>query len=91
MRRKELILNVLSMYSDPEQREREIKNMSSVFKVLAEEILPVHFPFPEKGWLWVLVWMLLPLSVCPPGFTCPAVLWIQLAASGFRIRDFHPL
>ena len=37
---KELILNVLSMYSDPEQREREIKNMSSVFKVLAEEILP---------------------------------------------------
>ena len=37
---KELILNVLSMYSDPEQREREIKDMSSVFKVLAEEILP---------------------------------------------------
>lgn len=37
---KELILNVLSMYSDPEQREREIKNMSSVFEVLAEEILP---------------------------------------------------
>ncbi len=37
---KELILSVLSMYSDPEQREREIKNMSSVFSVLAEEILP---------------------------------------------------
>ncbi len=37
---KELILNVLSMYPDPEQREREIKNMSSVFSVLAEEILP---------------------------------------------------
>ena len=37
---KDLILRVLSMYSDPEQREEQIKNMSSVFKVLAEEILP---------------------------------------------------
>ena len=27
----------------------------------------------------------------PPGFTCPAVLWIQLAAFSFRIRDFHSL
>ncbi len=37
---KELILRVLSMYSDPEQRETEIKNISSVFKNLADEILP---------------------------------------------------
>lgn len=37
---KQLILSVLSMYKDPEQREREIKNISSVFSVLAEEILP---------------------------------------------------
>ena len=37
---KELILRVLSMYSDPEQREQEIKNISSVYKTLAEEILP---------------------------------------------------
>jgi Flp pilus assembly protein TadD len=28
------------MYKDPEQREKEIKNISSVFSVLAEEILP---------------------------------------------------
>ena len=27
----------------------------------------------------------------PPGFTCPAVLWIQLATIGFRLRDYHPL
>ena len=27
----------------------------------------------------------------PPGFTCPAVLWIQLAAISFRLRDYHPL
>lgn len=37
---KELILRVLSMYSDPEQREKEIKNISSVYKNLAEDILP---------------------------------------------------
>ena len=37
---KELILSVLSMYKDPEQREREIRNLSSVFDQLAEEILP---------------------------------------------------
>ena len=37
---KELILRVLSMYSDPEQREQEIKNISSVYRNLADEILP---------------------------------------------------
>ena len=37
---KELILQVLQMYSSPVKRDEEIKNMSSVFKVLAEEILP---------------------------------------------------
>ena len=37
---KELILSVLSMYKDPEQREREIRNLSSVFDQLAEQILP---------------------------------------------------
>ncbi len=37
---KELILSVLSMYKDPEIREREIRNLSSVFEQLAEEILP---------------------------------------------------
>ena len=37
---KELILRVLSMYSDPEVREKEIKNMSSAFESLKTEILP---------------------------------------------------
>ena len=37
---KDLILRVLSMYQDPEQRENEIKNISSVYKTLADEILP---------------------------------------------------
>ena len=37
---KDLILSVLKMYKDPEQREREIRNLSSVFDELADEILP---------------------------------------------------
>ena len=37
---KDLILRVLSMYKDPEVREREIKNISAAYAELAEEILP---------------------------------------------------
>jgi len=37
---KELILRVLSMYNDPEVREREIKNLSAAFTSVADEILP---------------------------------------------------
>ncbi len=38
---KELILRVLSMYQDPAVREKEIKNMSTAYESLAEEILPL--------------------------------------------------
>ena len=37
---KQVILRVLTMYTDPEQREREIKNLSVAYKSIAEEILP---------------------------------------------------
>lgn len=37
---KEVILRVLSMYKDPQQREEQIKNISSAFRELADEILP---------------------------------------------------
>ncbi len=37
---KDVILRVLSMYSDPERREQEIKNISSVYSTLAEDVLP---------------------------------------------------
>jgi Flp pilus assembly protein TadD len=37
---KDLILRVLSMYSDPEVREKEIKNMSAAFESLKTDILP---------------------------------------------------
>ncbi len=37
---KDLILGVLKMYKDPEQREKEIRNLSGVFNELADQILP---------------------------------------------------
>lgn len=37
---KELILRVIAMYQDPAQRESEIKNISAVYKELANSILP---------------------------------------------------
>ncbi len=37
---KDLVLRVLSMYQDPETREKEIKNISVIYKDLAETILP---------------------------------------------------
>ena len=37
---KDLILRVLSMYSDPAVRESEIKNMSEIYTSLKKEVLP---------------------------------------------------
>ncbi len=37
---KEVILRVLSMYKDPQEREQQIKNMSQGFRELADNILP---------------------------------------------------
>ena len=37
---KDLILRVLSMYSDPIQREKEIKNISKAYTQVADKVLP---------------------------------------------------
>lgn len=37
---KDVILRVLSMYQDPEEREQQIRNMSAGFRELADGILP---------------------------------------------------
>lgn len=37
---KDVILRVLSMYQDPEEREKQIRNLSAGFTELADEILP---------------------------------------------------
>ena len=40
MQDKDLVLRVLAMYSDPEEREAQIKNLSAVYGTIAKEILP---------------------------------------------------
>ncbi|MCD6202661.1 MAG: hypothetical protein J7K46_12725 [Bacteroidales bacterium] len=40
MKDKDLILRVLSMYSDPDVREKEIKNMAEAYDQLKKDILP---------------------------------------------------
>lgn len=37
---KDLVLRVLSMYQDPEEREAQIKNLSVAYKTIADDILP---------------------------------------------------
>ncbi len=40
MQDKDLVLRVLSMYSDPEEREAQIKNLSNVYSTIAKDVLP---------------------------------------------------
>jgi Flp pilus assembly protein TadD/outer membrane protein OmpA-like peptidoglycan-associated protein len=40
MKDKDLVVRVLSMYNDDEQREREIKNMAMTYKEIKDQILP---------------------------------------------------
>ncbi len=37
---KDMILRILSMYNDPEEREAQIKNLSAVYQTIATDILP---------------------------------------------------
>ena len=37
---KQLVLRVLSMYTDPEEREAQIKNLANVYENIANDILP---------------------------------------------------
>ena len=51
----------------------------------------VLFTFPSQYYTLSVIGEYLGLEggppVFPPGFTCPAVLWIQLAGSQFRLRS----
>jgi tetratricopeptide (TPR) repeat protein len=40
MKDKDLILRVLTMYSDPEQRRKEIKNLAATYNELKDQVLP---------------------------------------------------
>ena len=67
--------------------------VSTRFQVLFHSPPGVLFTFPSQYFTLSVTGEYLGLEggppVFPPGFTCPAVLWIQSADSAFRLQDFH--
>ena len=65
------------------------------FQVLFHSPPGVLFTFPSQYYTLSVIGEYLGLEggppVFPPGFTCPAVLWILMADLSFRIRDSHTL
>ena len=65
------------------------------FQVLFHSPPGVLFTFPSQYYALSVTKEYLALGGGPPefpqGFSCLVVLWILLAAFGFRVRDFHPL
>ena len=65
------------------------------FQVLFHSPPGVLFTFPSQYYTLSVIGEYLGLEggppVFPPGFTCPAVLWIQLTDSSFRLQDSHLL
>ena len=65
------------------------------FQVLFHSPPGVLFTFPSQYYTLSVTREYLGLEGGPPGFprgfTCPAVLWILLAASIFHLRGFHTL
>ena len=69
--------------------------VGSGFQVLFHSPPGVLFTFPSQYFTLSVTGEYLGLEggppIFPPGSTCPAVLWILLAALSFRIRGSHPL
>ena len=65
------------------------------FQVLFHSPPGVLFTFPSRYYALSVTISYLGLEggppCFPPDFSCPAVLWCQLAVFGFRVRVFHPL
>ena len=65
------------------------------FQVLFHSPPGVLFTFPSQYYTLSVIGEYLGLEggppVFPPGFTCPAVLWIQSDVLTFRLQDFHLL
>ena len=65
------------------------------FQVLFHSPPGVLFTFPSQYYTLSVIGEYLGLEggppVFPPGFTCPAVLWIQMAVQAFRVQDSHLL
>ena len=69
--------------------------VSTGFQVLFHSPPGVLFTFPSQYYTLSVTREYLGLEdgppIFPPGFTCPAVLWILLAASPFHLHDSHVL
>ena len=96
-------LNLASDYNSPDHSTKGTRSrfnalsllVSTRFQVLFHSPPGVLFTFPSKYYSLSVIGEYLGLEggppVFPPGFTCPAVLWIQLAVFIFRLRDYHSL
>ena len=80
-------------------RDRTLRVLSLLvntgFQVLFHSPPGVLFTFPSRYYALSVTISYLGLDggppCFPPGFTCPAVLWFQLAGRPFRLRGCYPL
>ena len=98
-----LVLNLASYTHSPDHSTKGTRSLfdelsvlvSTRFQVLFHSPPGVLFTFPSRYSSLSVTGSYLGLEggppVFPPGFTCPAVLWIQLADFTFRLRDSHSL
>ena len=95
------MLNLASYIHSPDHSTKGTRSpidglsvlVSTRFQVLFHSPPGVLFTFPSQYYTLSVTREYLGLEdgppVFPPGFTCPAVLWIQLADFAFRIQDYH--
>ena len=97
------VLNLACCIYSPDRSTKSTRSHFDVLSVLVSTGFQVLFHSPP-GVLFTFPSQYYPLSVTssslgleggPPGFprdsSCPAVLWILLADSGFRLRGSHTL
>ena len=97
------VLNLASYTHSPDHSTKGTRSLfdelsvlvSTRFQVLFHSPPGVLFTFPSQYFTLSVIGEYLGLEggppVFPPGFTCPAVLWIQPANFSFRLRDSHAL
>ena len=95
------VLNLASYIHSPDHSTKGTRSpidglsvlVSTRFQVLFHSPPGVLFTFPSQYYTLSVIGEYLGLEggppVFPPGSTCPAVLWIQLALFLFRVRDSH--
>ena len=89
------MLNLASYIHSPDHSTKGTRSPFDGLSVLVSIMFQVLFTFPSQYCSLSVTREYLGLEdgppMFPPGFTCPAVLWIQLAAFSFRLRDYHSL